>query len=69
MMQQPTTREQREAILRLFRRDWPDHPWSQFPNNRTFRAFRSRFRKYGDYIGGEWHGMFIGIERDGYTHS
>ena len=24
---------------------------------------------YGDYVGVDWCGMFLGIERDGYTHS
>ena len=23
----------------------------------------------GDYIGGYWNGLYIGIESDGYTHS
>ena len=36
----------------------------------TYRIFRKRWKQcFGDYIGAEWCGMFIGIEEDGYTHS
>lgn len=75
----PTTRAQREAVLKLFRRDFPS--WS--PTFRIdhrgervkvptiqYRRFRKMFRPcYGGFIGGMWKGMFLGIERDGYTHS
>ena len=56
------TRSQREAVKRLYDRS-PDGAVS-------YLAFRRRFRLFfGDYIGAEWCGMFIGIEEDGYTHS
>lgn len=32
-------------------------------------AFFGRVQNYGDYCGLAWCGMFIGIEKDGYTHS
>jgi hypothetical protein len=35
----------------------------------NFHAFRSRARSCGDYIVIHWCGMWLGIERDGYTHS
>ena len=56
------TRDQREAIKRLYDRS-PDGAVS-------YLAFRRRFRLcLGDYIGAQWCGMFIGIETDGHTHS
>ena len=68
-----TTRAQAEACFRLFARDWPDHPWGRFPSTRLYRGFRRGFRMDGKsregYLGGQWKGMFIGIEPDGYTHS
>lgn len=75
-----TTRAQREALLRLFQRDFPGWWPRSRPNTnglgRTlipsaqWRRFRKRFRwQIGGYIGGEWKGMFVGIERDGYTHT
>lgn len=76
----PTTRAQREAVLKLFRRDFPN--WSPTfrldpRTNREikvptlqYRRFRKQFRWYfNEYIGGNWHGMFVGIEKDGYTHT
>jgi|SRR5215831_9835777 len=35
----------------------------------NFPEFVVKACEYHDYIGIEWEGMFIGIERDGYTHS
>jgi hypothetical protein len=37
----------------------------------NYRAFRKRFRllSLDSVFGGTWHGMFIGIEIDGYRHS
>jgi hypothetical protein len=32
-------------------------------------AFFQRVSDYGDYCGLGWCGMFMGIEKDGYTHS
>ena len=76
-----TTRAQRVALLSLFRRsgfpDWgPCTRVDRFTGQRVkiptaqWRRFRKGFRwGYGDFIGGEWKGMFVGIERDGYTHT
>jgi hypothetical protein len=33
------TRQQAEAVFKLFRRDWPNHPWSETANTRVYRAF------------------------------
>ena len=69
------TRAQAEACFKLFGRDWPDHVWSRFPSTRAYRRFRRGFKPYyglrddGVVLGGQWKGMFIGIEPDGYTHS
>jgi hypothetical protein len=65
-MNTPITRSQREAIKRLYDRSTDGAV--------SYLAFRRRFRLYsvgsvGDYIGGAWCGMFIGIETDGHTHS
>lgn len=55
-----TTREQREALKRI---------WMRGTDERTYKQLRR------DVIGGHdclmlnWAGMWLGIERDGYTHS
>jgi len=68
-----TTRAQREAVWRLFESTYPNIARFKLgtPTSRIhYRAFRAGFRwRIGDYIGGEWKGMFVGIERDGYTHT
>ena len=59
----PFTLEQLNAI---------DHLWSRSPDGTAdIYQFRKRFTWYDrmDYIGGKWCGMFIGIERNGYTHT
>jgi hypothetical protein len=60
-----TTRAQREAVLRKFKLD-PD-------GARTYREFRER-AVWGPFgfrgvLMLPWCGMWLGIERDGYTHS
>ncbi len=32
-------------------------------------AFARTVHNYGPYLGVEWKGMFLGIEKDGHTHS
>jgi hypothetical protein len=55
-----TTRQQREALKRI---------WMRGTDERTYKQLRR------DVIGGHdclmlhWAGMWLGIERDGYTHS
>jgi hypothetical protein len=61
------TRAQREALARIYRRLLSADP-AACP---TYRAFR---RSVQPYIGGDcvlvpFCGMWLGIERDGYTHS
>ena len=55
------TKQQLDAIDSLFERNPYRSP--------TLDQFTTRFQNYGDYVGAEWCGMFIGIESDGYTHS
>ena len=56
------TAEQVAGIKSLYERN-PD-------GAETLSDFSSRFGPcFGGFIGGEWCGMFIGIEPDGYTHS
>ena len=65
------TQEQKRAIFRLFERNKD--------GAKDYDDFLSRFvpgtacsleqNKFGDYIGGGWCGMYIGIEMNGYTHS
>ena len=52
-----------ESIHQLYQRSRDDSP--------NYRAFRKRFRhiSFQNIFGGTWHGMFIGIETDGYRHS
>ena len=66
----PFTRKQREAIFALFLRDNPSAV--DFPKwQRAYRKFRRRFyQAYGNYVAiDNWHGMYVGIEPDGYTHT
>ena len=58
-----TTREQREALLRIYKRDWEDKPASYTEFRRT--AYHSVM----GCLMVEWCGMWLGIEPDGYTHS
>ena len=77
----PITRAQRLALWRVFQRDFP--AWVS-PTRRhrsgmelgvvpvpsiQWRRFRKRAVAGYDCIMLEWHGMWLGIERDGYTHS
>lgn len=58
-----TNKAQRVALLKLFTRN-PD-------NAKTYKEFRKRiFSAFGgDCIMIRWCDMYIGIEKDGYTHS
>lgn len=68
-----TTRAQREALWRLFCRDYDPSYESGTILLRRYRAFRRKFRFAGlgsdRYLFGQLWGMWLGIERDGYTHS
>jgi hypothetical protein len=55
------TDAQVKSIIRKFKQN-PDGS----PN---LAHFFSRICSYGDYAGINWCGMFLGIEKDGYTHS
>lgn len=35
----------------------------------TYRQFRKRVHPAWDYVMVQWCGMWLGIEKDGYTHS
>ena len=54
------TRAQRLALRRLYLRNTNGHT--------SYLSFRRSIMP-GIYIGILWCGMFIGIERDGHTHS
>jgi hypothetical protein len=54
------TAKQVEAVHNLYTRDRQGVSREEF--------FR-KVENYGDYCGLSWCGMFIGIEKDGYTHS
>lgn len=54
------TPEQIQAVNRLYDRN---------PDGSTRQGFFDRVEFYDDYCGLGWCGMFIGIEKDGYTHS
>jgi hypothetical protein len=59
----PITRAQREAIARKF---------AQSPSGAaTYREFRKRAQlaSFDGVVMLPWCGMWLGIERDGYTHS
>ena len=76
-----TTRAQREALFKVFQRDFPSFvsPGKRLRTGQLMPAptiqYR-RFRKLARPLFGDdgcimlpWHGMWLGIEKDGYTHS
>lgn len=82
-----TTRLQREALFKVFQRDFPSwitpttrHERPCCPKcgyggatvkvpSTQWRSFRKRIVSSYGCIMLEWHGMWLGIEPDGYTHS
>ena len=61
-----TTRKQREAILKVWKRFDPIH------NRITYRDFRRTIQPtFGmdSAVVVHWCGMWLAIEKDGYTHS
>jgi hypothetical protein len=78
-----TTRKQREALFRVFQRDFPNHITPRMRHSGTkpgivvtssiqYRRFRKSVAPYWDKSGCimlPWAGMMLGIETDGYTHS
>jgi len=55
------SREERKAIMRKYLQN-PD-------GSKTYREFRKRVTTGMDCLMLKWCGMWLGIERDGYTHS
>ena len=65
------TQAQKKAIFRLWERS--------HDGTKDFDEFAARFGpgigctaeqdRPGDYVGGEWCGMYVGIETDGHTHT
>lgn len=76
-----TTRAQREALFRVFQRDFPSWvtPYTRASGSTIvkvpsfqWRKFRRSVQAYFDKSGCvmvPWQGMWLGIETDGYTHS
>lgn len=79
----PITRPQREALFRVFQRDFPSWvtpmrrkkwgtdeltPVSSFAYQRFRKTVKPSFDGSGCVML-FWKGMWLGIERDGYTHS
>ena len=72
-----TTRAQREAIHSLYLQAIKPSRAQRYLG--TYRQYRARFKPYdwfgrrlkGSYLGGVLYGenLFVGVERDGYTHS
>ena len=59
-----TTRAQREALLKLYRRSPSGHE-----NYLSFRRSLMFGFTADEYVGVMWCGMYVGIETDGYTHT
>lgn len=55
-----TTRAQREALKRI---------WLRGTDQRTYKQLRAAVLPGPDCVMLQWAGMWLGIERDGYTHS
>lgn len=81
-----TSRAQREALKRVYRRVVADHMQSdavrlaqhinfhnarqvEVPKPMSYRTFRRTVQPGPDCIMVPFAGMWLGIERDGYTHS
>lgn len=61
-----TTRQQREALARVFARIyWPDNP----TKDSSYLKFRRGVQPGPGCIMVQFAGMWLGIEPDGYTHS
>ncbi len=58
----PITKEQRKAIFRIYSRNAAYNP-------PTYRAFRKTVVQGYDCLMVQWSGMWLGIEKDGHTHS
>ena len=73
------TKEQRKALFRIFKRDFPswETPFYRLaPNTDTMRVPSIQYRRFrAKVVPGPgcvmvpWKGMWLGIEPDGYTHS
>lgn len=55
------TKEQQKMVLLKYQQN--------ADGAKNYREFRKRFRNHGEYIGGPWSGMFLGIEKDGHAHT
>jgi hypothetical protein len=74
-----TTRAQREALFRVFQRDFPSWvtPTKRYQTTSClvdvpsiqYRRFRAKVQPGPGCIMLPWAGMWLGIEPDGYTHS
>lgn len=79
-----TTKAQRKALFRVFQRDFPswETPYRRHRSgmelgiirvpSTQYRRFRKTVQPYFDGSGCvmvPWHGMWLGVETDGYTHS
>jgi hypothetical protein len=77
------TKAQREALFKLFRRDFPSWETPRYRRNthtnervkvstlpwrRFRRTIQPEFASYGAVMV-PWKGMWVGIEKDGYTHT
>jgi hypothetical protein len=70
---------QQQALWKVFCRDHPYHEfaglkydgWNLIRRQRAYRAFRRKvqFASFDDCAMVPWAGMWLGIEKDGYTHS
>ena len=60
------TKSQQRSLLVKWQRASQGLTYRQFRRTVTFHGFGSSFP---DYIGVEWCGMFVGIEKDGYAHT
>jgi hypothetical protein len=76
------TKAQRKAVFAIFKRDFPSWltPFRRYSlscgevrvSSWAYRNLRSKIQPYFDKSGCvmlPWRGMWLGIEKDGYTHS
>ena len=53
----------KEQVKKLYEK------WTINSQEMTFPEFIDSTTDFGQYIGVQWSGMFLGIEQDGYSHT
>lgn len=63
------TRAQREGLAKLYRRKIAPNGAYRAPIAQSYRNFRKQAQVFQDVVMVKQWNMWLGIEKDGYTHS